>query len=129
MLHSPLNIFHLLSQTIGSALGLGKTFAQTLKSNLDLNKTQIACKKVCLDSGLKLKDESAGEASFGLVASEPMKWLSTNWPNSITISGEVFEDRVLVKLSATSAGTSLTQDKNISDFLDNFATSLNAYVS
>jgi hypothetical protein len=110
-------------------MGLGKTFTQTMKSNLDLEKTRSACKKVCADTGLKLKEESASEASFTIVASEPMKWMSTNWPNSVSIKGELLEDRVLVNLSATSGGTSITQDKNISDFLNNIVASLNAHLN
>lgn len=109
-------------------MGLGKNFTQTIKSELDANKTYEIAKKVCFDSKLNIKEDSKSDESFKISASEPMKWLSTNWPNNIQIEGELFEGKVIVKVLATSKGTSITQDKNISDFLNNFVNSLKVYL-
>lgn len=109
-------------------MGLGKNFTQTIKSQLDINKTYEIAKKVCADSKLNIKEDSNSSDAFKISASEPMKWLSTNWPNNIQVEGELFEGKVIVKALATSKGTSITQDKNISDFLNNFVESLKVYL-
>ena len=109
-------------------MGLGKTFSKTVKSSKDLSQTFQICKKLCQDGNLKFKSESLVNSTFEIHATEPMKWLTTNWPNNIKFKGELFDGAVIVRLEAASNGTSITQDKNISDFLDNFADSLTAYV-
>jgi hypothetical protein len=110
-------------------MGLGKTFTKTLKSNKDLKGTYDVCKKLCNDGKLKLKSDVFSQSGFEVHATEPMKWLTTNWPNNIRFIGEVFDGAVIVRLEATSNGTSITQDKNIADFLDNYSSSLNSYLS
>jgi hypothetical protein len=110
-------------------MGLGKTFRKSVKSKKSLESTYQICKKLCEDGNLKMKTDSLSGDRFEILASEPMKWMTTNWPNSILAKGEIFEGEVIVSLQAESKGTSITQDKNISDFLDNFAESLNTYVS
>lgn len=110
-------------------MGLGKTFSKTVKSTKDLAQTYKICQKLCSDANMKIKSESSSDTTFEIHAAEPMKWLTTNWPNNIKFKGELFEGSVIVRLDAASNGTSLTQDKNISDFLDNFADSLTAYVA
>ncbi len=109
-------------------MGLGKSFNQNLKSSLDLQTTFNLCKKVCADSKLKIKNEGLEGNSFSIKAAEPMKWLTTNWPNNIAIVGEVFQDNIIVKLTAGSNGTSITQDRNINDFLNNFSNNLKVYL-
>lgn len=109
-------------------MGLGKTFSKTVKSSKDLKQTYEICKKLCLDGKLKIKSDSYDVVKFEIHGAEPMKWLTTNWPNNIKFKGELYEGSVVVRLEAESNGTSITQDKNISDFLDNFADSLSAYV-
>ena len=109
-------------------MGLGKTFTRSIKSTKDLTSTYNICKKLCVDGKLKLKSDAASPTGFEIHAAEPMKWLTTNWPNNIRFIGEVFDGAVIVRLEATSNGTSITQDKNISDFLDNYSASLTTYV-
>lgn len=109
-------------------MGLGKTFTRTVKSTRDLETTYKACKKLCSDGGLKLKSDSLSGSGFEIHGSEPMKWLTTNWPNNIKFVGELFDGAVIVRVEAASNGTSITQDKNISDFLENYSTSLSSYV-
>jgi hypothetical protein len=115
--------------SFGGKMGLGKTFRKSVKSGKNLQSTYEVCKKLCLDSKLNMKQDEISESEFVINASEPMKWLSTNWPNSILMRGEVFDDKVMVSLEAESKGVSITQDRNIADFLDNFAESLEKYVS
>ena len=110
-------------------MGLGKTFRKTVKSSKDLTTTYQACKKLCEDGKLKMKQDEVNTNGFTIHAAEPMKWMTTNWPNSILCKGEIFDGKVLVNLEAESKGTSITQDKNISDFLNNFADSLETHVS
>jgi hypothetical protein len=110
-------------------MGLGKTFRKTVKSTKDLATTYQVCKKICEDGKLKMKQDEVNADNFTIHAAEPMKWITTNWPNSILLKGEIFEGKVLVNLEAESKGTSITQDKNISDFLNNVADSLETYVS
>lgn len=110
-------------------MGLGKTFRKSVKSSKELATTYQVCKKLCEDGKLKMKQDDVNAENFTIHASEPMKWITTNWPNSILIKGEVFDGAVIVSLEAESKGTSITQDKNISDFLNNFADSLETYVS
>ncbi len=110
-------------------MGLGKTFTKTVKSTKDFDQTYEACIKLVKDSGLKLKSESKTASTFEIHGAEPMKWLTTNWPNKITFRGEIFDGMVLVKLNATSNGASVTQDNNISRFLDNISDSLSAYIN
>lgn len=109
-------------------MGLGKTFTRTVKSTKDLMGTYKVCMKLCTDGKLKIKSDDSSASGFEIHAAEPMKWITTNWPNNIKFIGEVFEGAVVVRLEATSNGTSITQDKNISDFLENFSTSLSSYV-
>jgi hypothetical protein len=110
-------------------MGLGKTFRKSVKSTKDLATTYQVCKKLCEDGKLKMKQDELNSETFLIQAAEPMKWITTNWPNSIALKGEVFDGKVIVSLEAESKGTSITQDKNISDFLNNFADSLENYVS
>jgi len=110
-------------------MGLGKTFRKTVKSSKDLATTYKVCMKLCKDGKLKIKQDDVYSNIFKVQAAEPMKWMTTNWPNSILIKGEIFEGKVMVSLEAESKGTSITQDKNIADFLDNFADSLKTYVA
>jgi len=112
----------------GKEMGLGKTFTKTIKSTKDLAQTFEICKKICDDGKLKLKSESLSATGFELHATEPMKWLTTNWPNNVKFVGELFQGSVVVRLEAGSNGASITQDKNIADFLDNCADSLSVYV-
>ena len=107
-------------------MGLGKTFSKTIKSTKSLDQAFAACKKICEDSKLKLKSESSTSSNFEIHAAEPMKWLTTNWPNNVKFKGEVFEGQVVVRIEAASNGTSITQDSNISNLLDNIADSLQA---
>lgn len=110
-------------------MGLGKTHSLTLKSSKSLSESYEICKRVCENRGLKAKSSSLGDVDFSVVASEPMKWLTTNYPNIISVRGEIFGDAVMLSLSAESKGVSITQDKNISDFLSQFSESLKAYLS
>lgn len=109
-------------------MGIGKSFSQVVKSKKDLATAFQICQKLCDDGGLKITSKEFQDSSFFVKASEPMKWLSTNYPNEIQMTGEVLEGQVMVRLVAQSGGWSLTQERNISDFLDNFAKSLSAYV-
>jgi hypothetical protein len=109
-------------------MGLGKTFTKTIKSTKDLDSTYKVCMKLCSDGKLKIKSDTSTSAGFEIHASEPMKWITTNWPNNIKFVGELFDGAVIVRLEATSNGTSITQDKNISDFLDNYSESLKSFV-
>jgi hypothetical protein len=110
-------------------MGLGKTHSLTLKSSKNLSESYEICKRVCESRGLKAKSSSLGDVDFSVVASEPMKWITTNYPNSISVRGEIFGDAVMLSLFAESKGVSITQDKNISDFLSQFSESLKAYLS
>jgi hypothetical protein len=109
-------------------MGFGKTFSKTVKSTKDLTQTYKICQKLCSDSNMKIKTDSSSKTSFEIHAVEPMKWLTTNWPNNIKFKGEVLDGSVIVRLEASSDATSLTQNKSTSHFLDRFADSLSARV-
>ena len=110
-------------------MGLEKTFTKTIKSDKPLDTSRTAALKVCSDSKLKIKSDEHSDSGFMIHATEPMKWLTTNWPNNVKIKGEIFDGKTVISLEATSNGTSMTQDKNISDFLNNLSDSLSALVS
>jgi len=110
-------------------MGLGKSFHKSIKSTKDMEYTYEVCKKICVDSNLKIKIDNFTPQKFEIIASEPMKWVSTNWPNTIEIKAEIFKDDTMVSLKADSKGVSITQDKNISDFLNNVYESLKNYLS
>jgi len=108
---------------------MSKSFTKTLKSSKSLDVTYAACKKTCIDGKLNIVENELTETGFTLKAKEPMKWLTTNWPNSIHIKCEVFNDALMVRLEASSKGTGFTQEGNINAFLSNIADSMNAYIS
>lgn len=108
---------------------MAKTFTKTLKSQKSLSSTFEASKKICIDSKLDILENKLNNDGFIIKAKEPMKWLTTNWPNNVNIKGEIFNDSLMVKLETTSKGASATQDGNVNDFLSNIADSLNAYIS
>jgi hypothetical protein len=109
-------------------MGLGKTVSRTVKSTKGLSQTYKICKKLCSDLKLKVTSDSFNDSSFEIDASEPMKWLTTNWPNNINFKGELLKGSVNVRLEAASNLTSLTQGKSTSSFLDNIADSLTARI-
>jgi len=109
-------------------LALGKSEIRTIKSSKDLEASYEVCKKICIDGKLNSKTDEKTEKGFELHFSEPMKWLSTNYPNNLKLIGEVFEGSVVIRLEAYSNGVSITQGTNTANFLENYASSLNAYL-
>jgi hypothetical protein len=109
-------------------MAIGKTETKTAKSSKDLETTYEVCKKLGIDGGLLMKSDTKREQDFELHFAEPMKWLSTNYPNNIKFIGEIYEDSVTVRLEAYSNGVSITQSGNTARFLDNYWASLSAYL-
>jgi len=107
---------------------MGKMLTSTIKSSKDISDTYKIVKKVIDDQNLKITKDKCKENEFNISAKESMKWLTTNWPTIVEINAEIFEGNVMVKLSASSKGTSITQDSNTNSFLNNIVTSIQAYL-
>lgn len=90
----------------------GKTFTLSIKSTLPLQQSYELCRKVCEDSKLKIAESGLKGQGFSIKVSEPMKWISTNWPCFAEIEGSLFQDVVLIKVAAYSKMASMTQDVN-----------------
>lgn len=83
---------------------MAKTFTKTLKSQKSLSSTFEASKKICIDSKLDILENKLNNDGFIIKAKEPMKWLTTNWPNNINIKGEIFNDSLMVSSKQLAKG-------------------------
>ena len=112
----------------GILVPLGKTFTKIAKTEKTISDSFEIIKRVMNDMNLKITDSHFDPNSFRIEGSEPMKWLSTNWPTKITVSSELYQGKTIIKMEAFSKGTSFTQDTNTNKFLDNFYSNFFMYL-
>lgn len=71
-----------------------------------------ATRRACDNMSLRRKSEKSDSHGFTIEAREKMRWLTTNWPVSFSISAQPSGDDWAVIVTAGSKMFSLTQDTN-----------------
>lgn len=106
---------------------MGKEYSRIVSSSKNISESFIIASKVLENGKFKVKKTKFNKTSFYIEAKEKMKWLSTNWPVTVTICDDTLNGNVYFNIKARCGATSFTQDGHTKDVLDNIALSIEAY--
>lgn len=109
-------------------MALGKSSTISIKSTKSIKDTYEIIQKVAKDMKLKVSESECTDSEIKFIASEPMKWITTNWPVKLEVTADVFQGNLVIQVSASGKGVSITQDSNTNTVLSNFTSSLQAYL-
>lgn len=94
----------------------------------DLNTIQEAVFKAVERMQLKIHDKRVSSDGFMYLAKEPMRWLTTNWPITLTIEATRSGESWAVTLEASCGMASITQDGHNNQRVNELAELIKTYI-
>ena len=68
---------------------MAERFQKSIKVSASISEAMDACKRICANSKMDVKEANYSNTDFFISASEKTNWLSTSWPTKIEIKGTI----------------------------------------
>ena len=103
-------------------------YHKSIKVNAPIAEAEKACKIVCNNAKMVIKDSYSSDTAFFISAAEKISWVSTSWPVKFDIKASYHNDNLIIDISSSSPLGSLTQGRANMQKLDGFVESLQVYL-
>lgn len=107
---------------------MAELYHKSIKVNAPISEAERACKTICNNAKMVIKDSYSSDTAFFISAAEKISWVSTSWPVKLDIKASYHNDSLIIDIASSSPWGSLTQGRANIQKLDSFVESLQAYL-
>ena len=107
---------------------MAERFQKSIKVSASISEAMDACKRICANSKMDVKEANYSNTDFFISASEKTNWLSTSWPTKIEIKGTMYNEKLIIDVTSSSKMGSITQGNANARKMDGIVDSINAYL-
>ena len=107
---------------------MAERYQKSIKVRSTISEAMDACKRICVNSKMDVKEAKYSNTDFFISASEKTNWLSTSWPTKVEIKGTMYNEKLIIDVTSSSIMGSITQGNANARKLDGIVDSIKAYL-